>query len=580
MRNLDVLFIHPPVVYDFRKRPFFPGPLAETVTHYTTVLIAIPIGLISMSEYLERNGYKVKIVNIGEEMVLKPEFNVREFIKKTEAKIYGIDLHWIAHSQGAIRIAKICKETHPNSLVVLGGLTSTRFHIEIIKKYKFIDVIIRGEGEESILQLVKKVNSDISNIPNITFRDKNGKIKINRLAPPCDTLDNYNFTRIDFIEPKELLLTTTTGFKTWLLPICRGCTYNCVSCGGSAYSYRKLFGRKKPAFRDPEKLIEDIRKLTELGIDGVFLFQDPRIGGKAYVENLIKTFKKEKIDVKQLGIELFIPADKEFLEEISKINVPIILNISPESSQEEVRSIHGRKYTNEELLKTIKNCIHYKFQITVFFMIGLANQSWDSIKETLKFCDKLYKLDRLLRSKEEYSYPESMYVKPRIGPMLLLDPGSLAFDYPEKYGYKLIFKNFQDHYNALSKPSWHQWINYETKYFNRKDIANFILKALEYLNFIEEKYSLISDIAIRNRINYKRFKIKIDKFIMEEIEEIEKMKGNEKRDRILNLNNAYNEFSLLLPWTTDVVSLENDPYNYKTKINELLSSSYGLIYGK
>lgn len=123
----DIVFIHPPSVYDFRKQVMFLGPITKTVP-YTPVFIMFPIGLMSMAEYLERNGYRVKIINLGEKMLSEENLDVEQYIKNIEAKFFGIDLHWCIHAQSALEIAKLCKKAHPSSSVIIGGLTATGFH--------------------------------------------------------------------------------------------------------------------------------------------------------------------------------------------------------------------------------------------------------------------------------------------------------------------------------------------------------------------------------------------------------------------------------------------------------------------
>jgi len=577
--DLDVLFLHPPTVYDFRRKCFFPGPLAETVSHYTTVLISVPVGFISMADYLARNGCKTKVVNLGERMVVDADFDVERFLRKEQAAVYGIDLHWVAHCQGAIEVARLCKRLHPNSLVVLGGLTSTCFHREIIEKYPFIDAVIRGEGEQPIRYLLENLesSSSMSNVPNLTFRDENGGVRMNDLMKPCGNLDQYEFSRVDLVEPNDIMLTITSGLRTWVLPICRGCECNCVSCGGSAYSYKKLFGRESLAFRSPQKLVEDIQRLKEHGVDGIFLFQDPRMGGRKYVENLVKTLRTERIDVEQLGIELFAPASKRFLEKLGEMGVPLMLNISPESASPGIRRVHGRDYSNEDLMKTIEFSRRYKMRIAVFFMIGLALETWETIAETWRFCEKLYQLDRSRRDREDHKFSGSLWVKPRIGPMLLLDPGSLAFDFPELYGYKLIFRNLEDYYRGLSDPSWHTWISYETQFLSKQDLVEITLQSLECLTFLEERYAFVSDTPTRNELSSRRFKVKVYRLIMEEVNNLSGIEDIPERDVKLDaLKDAVNEFLSILPWSIEVVP-DRDPYGYRKKLNELMFSSAGLM---
>jgi hypothetical protein len=76
--------------------------------------------------------------------------------------------------------------------------------------------------------------------------------------------------------------------------------------------------------------------------------------------------------------------------------------------------------------------------------------------------------------------------------MILLDPGSHAFDYPKSYGYRLIFKNLEDYIKGMSLPSWHQWISYETDNLSREEITRLIIDSLEYSINLRERYGFYS----------------------------------------------------------------------------------------
>jgi hypothetical protein len=78
------------------------------------------------------------------------------------------------------------------------------------------------------------------------------------------------------------------------------------------------------------------------------------------------------------------------------------------------------------------------------------------------------------------------------GPMILLDPGSQAFNFPEKHNYILKFKNLKDYINGMSLPSWHQWISYETDSLNRDTITHLIIDSIEHSINLREKYGLFS----------------------------------------------------------------------------------------
>jgi B12-binding domain/radical SAM domain protein len=478
MMNNDVIIIHPPAIYDFRVKAIFPGPIGYTVGGSTAQFIIPSFGMLSIAEFLDRHGYSVQVDNIGERMVTDPNFDVDKYIGNLKAKVFAIGLHWCVHSQGAIEIARLCKKLHPDAMVVLGGLTATVFHEEIVRKYEFVDAVIRGEAEKPFLLLMRALeqHQELGEVPNLTFRIGDGNIRCVPLMEPSVDLDEFEFTRLDLLEPKRSIFTPGL-LPNWTIPIARGCIYNCVSCGGSAYSYRTHLGRKRPAFRSPEKIAEDLQKLSAQGVQLGYLCQDPRMGGKEYWSRLLTTLQKERIQLSQLTMELFSPADEEFMMELSKIDVPIGLTISPESGVDSVRGAHGRKYTNEGLLRTIELCKKYGIKLGSFSMLALANDTPETIKKTWESWEYICRLNLNFNAPVDYAF----------GPMILLDPGSLAFDRPTSYGYQLIFKDLEDYIQGMSLPSWHQWISYETKFLDRDQITKLTIDSLEYSINLRER---------------------------------------------------------------------------------------------
>jgi B12-binding domain/radical SAM domain protein len=485
MMSYDAILIHPPAIHNFWENPIFYGPIAYTAGDSTEQFIIPPIGMLSIADYLDRNGYNVVVDNVGERMVVSEGFDAERHIRALSAKVYAIGLHWCVHAQGAIEIAKLCKKIHPDAMVVLGGLTATVFHEEILRKFEFIDAVIRGEAEKPFLLLMKALEKGkkLEEVSNLTFRDGGGGIRSLPLMQPSVDLDEFEFTRLDLLEPKRSIL--GPGWPPhWTIPICRGCLHNCVACGASAYSYRTYFGREKPAFRSPEKIAEDIQKLRDHGVQYVFLCQDPRMGGKRYWRKLLTTLQKVKIQPIHLATDLFSPATEEYIEELSKIDAPMALTFSPESGVDRVRRAHGRNYTDEALFRTIKLCKKYRIPLGIFSMAPLANDTPQTIRETWQLWEQVCQAGFTRRGIAPLYYV--------FGPMILLDPGSRAFDFPTRYGYRLRFKNLEDYITGMSLPSWHQWISYETKFLDRDLITELIIDSIEYSTNLREKYGVYS----------------------------------------------------------------------------------------
>jgi len=481
----DAILIHPPSIYDFREKVIFPGPLGYTVKDSTDQFIIPPVGMLSIAEYLDRNGYRVIVDNIGERMVTVEGFDVEEHIRSLSAKVIGIGLHWCLHSQGAVELARVCKKLHPEAMVVMGGLTSTVFSEEIVEKYGFIDAVIRGEAEKPFLELMKVLEQDdkLDKVPNLTFRNSEGKVSVNPMMKPSETLDEYEYTRLDLIEPQKIIYRNERG-GSWFIPVCRGCSYNCATCGGSRYSYKTYLAREKPAFRGPDKIADDIGKLEKQGVTSIFLFQDPRMGGREYWTKLFTALRGRKFENAHISMELFGPADEEYIKQVANTGVPIVLSISPESCCDSVRKTQGRKYGNEELFKTLRLCKKYNIPIGVFSMIALGDDTPKTVKDTWKIWEQICVINEEGNSKSPVHHA--------FGPMILLDPGSPAFDYPENHGFRLRFGNLEEYVKGMSLMSWHQWISYETRFLNRESIVKLIMDSIEYSIDLREKFGVFS----------------------------------------------------------------------------------------
>ena len=519
----------------YGKKPWFPGPVARTVAIFSPLFIMIPIGVLSIAEYLVKNGLHVKIVNLAELMLDSPSFKIAPFVKDLNPRVFAIDLHWAVHSNGAIKTAEICKQLHPNSFVVLGGLTASYFSQEIMESFPFVDGIIRGEAEEPMVTLVDRLTKGraLDDVSGLTYRESNGRVRANERAPPRTDIDEYDYTNLSLIEPRNRLLNLTTGSRTvqvWNLPVCRGCTFNCATCGGSDNAYRKILMREKPSFRSARRMVEDFQRLDEQGINMIFMFQDCRIGTKSYYENLLKSLHKEKWSkIEYVSLELFNPVDDEFIRYLAS-NRPadaISVMFSPESGSDEVRIAHGRNYRNEAILETNDKCAANSVPIDFHFMIALGQESPESLNEMWILWD------RIMRRKTP-----RFFTSVDFGPMVILDPGSIAYENPAKFGYKMLYTTFNEMQQRLVSPSWVDWINYETRYMTRDQLVESMFKATEIWIQLFERYGIFDGA----RAYSERMRLRLEKEITREVQNVLKNPDKEARsERLKELDQIYQD---------------------------------------
>ncbi len=283
MNDYDVVLLHPNISVKLNEKE------REKVVYPRFLLM--PIGFFSIAYILEKLGFKTQIINLGLEECINRQYNIVNYIKSINSKIFAIGLHWVNHSYHSIKLANVCKKCHPESLIVLGGFTATWFRNEIMKQYPSIDLIVRGEGEESLVEVAKAFISgkDFEKIKSIIYRD-NGAIKETQQRRPKLNIDETCSTKLELMKHyKEYLNADSMRYnsrghinKTFWLLNGRGCIYNCIHCGGGREAYKEFSGREKFSLRDPKNIVEDIQKLIEYGVRVINFSHDPLLGGKKY----------------------------------------------------------------------------------------------------------------------------------------------------------------------------------------------------------------------------------------------------------------------------------------------------------
>jgi len=486
----DLILLHAPSVYDFRKTANLFGPISDVVPS-TPVFEMYPVGFSSIAEYLEKNYIGVRIINLAYRMLEDNKFDVEKMVSKLQPSAFGIDLHWLVHAQGSIEIAKLCKKHHPDIPVIFGGIASTYYHKELIQ-YPEIGFVLRGDSTEvpmlELMQAIKAGTNDFSSIPNLTWMDEKGIVHVNPLTNVPDNINSFsnNYKNLFKMAVKYGDIKSMTAiFDWWKYPItavmtCKGCTHNCVICGGSRFGFNFYACRSKPAYRSPHLIVEDIKQINRFTTSPVFVVGDLNQPADNYGDIVLTGLKKLQLK-NQVVLELFTPADKSYFKKVADAIPNFNFEISPESHDEKVRKRSGKFYSNKDIELSIKYALENGCQkFDIFFMIGLPEQTPKSVMETIDYCEHLI---------EKFG----KRVVPFIAPLApFLDPGSLGFENPEKYGYEIFYKTFEEHRTALLNPSWKYFLNYQTKWMNRDQIVDVTYRAGKRLNSIKLEYGLIN----------------------------------------------------------------------------------------
>ncbi len=471
MKQADLILLHPPSVYNFREIPIFHGPISDVIPS-SSIFENYPIGFLTLSEYLSRNGFAVRIVNLAMKMLEDFSFDPESFIAKLHPAAFGIDLHWLPHVDGALSLAEAVKRRHPDIPVIFGGLSATYYRQEIMRDYPFVDFIVCGDSTEEPLRLLLKAIKSGGNyraVPNLVWRNGEGRVTDNGISYRPANLDYVHF---DYSHPVKMTVKYHDPwgylpFRNWLSnPVmavfsCRGCSHDCLSCGGSASAFRRLCSRGKPAFRSPELLAKDVRNIARYTGAPVMVIGDLLQAGIVYAETFLAAMKKYRIK-NGLAIEFFRPPAAEFVRKAADSLLNFNVEISPESHDPRVRKVFGKHYGNDELEASIEALVRSSCRrLDLFFMVGLPCQDYGSVMDTVEYCGELLR-----------KHGGTKKLLPMIAPLApFVDPGSRLFEEADRFGYRLFYRTLAEHRQAMLMPTWKHRLNYETEWMTREEIV-------------------------------------------------------------------------------------------------------------
>jgi B12-binding domain/radical SAM domain protein len=490
MMDIDLLLLHPPSVYDFREKAILYGPISDLIPS-STVFEMYPLGFLTTTAYLEARGLRVRIVNLALRMMNDATFDVPAFLARLQPRAVGIDLHWLPHAHGAIEIARIVKHLHPQVPVIMGGLSATYFHEELVR-YPSVDYILRGNSTEiPMLDLLETLRSGgtVAEIPNLTWMEGDAvRINEGRFTPTGLDYVNIEPARIVEMVLRFRDLQSVLPFNGWWQnPITavftvKGCTHECVTCGSARAACKLLNAPHGAIYRSPQNLVRNMQDISAISRGPIFLVGDLRQAGDAYATAVLHHLQQARIK-NEIVFELFSIPPAAFLQQIDHAVANWSLELSPESHDEEIRRRQDSTvfFSNQEMEETIQTALSLNcHRIDVFFMIGLPGQTQASVMESIAYCEKLFRhSDQRL----------SCFISP-LGPFL--DPASKGFEAPEAEGYHLFARTLAAHRELLVQPTWERILNYETRWMSRRELVEATYDAGERLNGLKLRYGRLS----------------------------------------------------------------------------------------
>jgi radical SAM superfamily enzyme YgiQ (UPF0313 family) len=376
-------------------------PPAVEALRFSTLSVTPPLGLAYIAGALEAAGHEPQVLDA---VIEAPECRSRYFRGyliglpleevaeriPAETTIVGITVVFTHEWPAVSRLIDLIKAARPDCRVVIGGEHVTAMP-EFSLRTSRADVVVLGEGEETIVALVDALQEDrlLAEVDGIIYREGDRIVK-NRRRDPIRDVDGiawpawHRFDLQAYYE-NRFVGSTYTGDVTVPVLATRGCPFQCTFCAAPNMWRPRWFPR------DPKLVVDEIQHYVETYGARSFPFQDlTAIVRKDWIVAFCRDLIERDLDISwQMPSGTRSEAVDAEVADLLKRSGMVNMAYAPESGSEETRRLIKKQVRTDRLFDSVRAAGNAGLSISVFIIIGFPHDTRELVRENIAFLKNL-----------------------------------------------------------------------------------------------------------------------------------------------------------------------------------------------
>jgi radical SAM superfamily enzyme YgiQ (UPF0313 family) len=335
-----------------------------------------PLGLAYLAAVAREQGWETKILDgLTENLTIR---DVAEVVKSLQPDVVGLTATTPA-IYDAYTVARIVKDHAPGALVLLGGPHATFMAHEVLKECPYIDVVVRGEGEETLKEIFERVERgrDLEGVAGITYRARD---RI-RNGPPrrlIENLDALPMPAYDLL-PMEKYVVDKVRYAAVITS--RGCPYSCIFCSSSLQ-----FGKRWRA-HSPERVLEELMILRyDYGVREIEFLDDTFTLNMSRAEEISRMIVREGLDISWSASSRVNTFSRCLGEAMRRAGARTIY-FGIESGSDETLRLIGKGIAKRQAVDAVRAAKDSGLNALGSFIIGFPHEREEDIRATIMFAD-------------------------------------------------------------------------------------------------------------------------------------------------------------------------------------------------
>ena len=360
----------------------------------------VNLGLGYLAAMLDKHGFEVKVYN-ADHVDDARDLNLREVfegksiydgimgdvnhplwneiiseIKDYNPDLVGFTINFTLTAKIVERLADLLKEWKPDLKIVVGGPTVTLLP-EIMLRHESYDFAIRGEGEYTLLELVRR--ADISTIAGLSYKKDNIMVYHNPDRELIKDLDRLPFPDIKL----QLKHIQNPEDNYGVIACTRGCCFHCTFCSSPT------LWRKKVRYRSVNNVIEEIKlRYYNYGVKKYYFSDDNFNLNKKYTVNLCKKIIEDNLDIEWICEAQLKTFDREVLDAMKTAGCKRV-KLGIESGNDRILNMMQKGVTKERIRNVVRLIKEVGIDITAYFLIGMPTETREEMLETYRFAEEI-----------------------------------------------------------------------------------------------------------------------------------------------------------------------------------------------
>ncbi|HVP16367.1 MAG TPA: radical SAM protein [candidate division Zixibacteria bacterium] len=343
-----------------------------------------PLGILYLAAVLKQRGAEVSVLDQAAKG-LSIEETVK-WVKSQNPDVLGFST-FATSGRTAALISSEVKKDNPNVNVAFGSYYATFNSERILQKYPWVDITVRGEGEQTILDLMDHFEGKkpLKDIPGISFRNE-GKVISTADRPLIKDVSSIPFPDRSLVDDEYhsvIAGAVAAPEKFTSLVSSRGCVYDCRFCSCAR------FARNRWRPRSVENTMEELLFLASEGYKQFIFVDDNFTANPKNVMKLCREMRREKLDMEWTCEGRVDNASYEMFWEIAKAGCRI-LYFGIESANQRILDYYNKRITPEKSRTAVKTARKAGADVLVgSFIVGAPDETRAEIQNTIRFANTI-----------------------------------------------------------------------------------------------------------------------------------------------------------------------------------------------